>query len=129
MSTKVSEIWSDLDPRLIADGQGNIKQSINIAAVMTSIENILRTSRGERVMLPQFGAGLKGCLFENTNSTMLKFIARDIKESIEAWDNRPKIQEVELNVEPDQSSISVRISFSISGQSSIYQYVTSIKGD
>jgi len=48
MSTKIATIWSDLDHRLVQDAQGVLKKVTNVKAVMTSVDNILRTSKGER---------------------------------------------------------------------------------
>jgi len=41
MGVQIGEVWSDLDHRLIQDGRGQLKKVTNVAAVMTSIDNIL----------------------------------------------------------------------------------------
>lgn len=128
-SFQAKEIWSDLDHRFRQDGQGNLKKVVNVAAVMSSIDNILRTNKGERVMLPQFGSGLRSMLFEGINQTLMKFTSRQIREAIETWDDRVIVSEVELSVEPDHSAISVIISFIIKGLEDIFQYETTIRGE
>jgi len=125
----VGEIWSDLDGRLNRDALGQIRRAVNVDAVMTSIDNILRTSPGERVMLPQFGCSLRSVLFENMNSAVLTHLSRQIKNAIELWDDRVEIVEVNMYQEPDMNTVSVKVSFIISGQARIYEYVTSIKGE
>ena len=125
----VGEIWSDLDGRLNRDALGQIRRAVNVDAVMTSIDNILRTSPGERVMLPQFGCSLRSVLFENMNSAVLTHLSRQIKNAIELWDDRVEIVEVSMYQEPDMNTVSVKVSFIISGQARIYEYVTSIKGE
>jgi hypothetical protein len=129
MVVSVGEIWSDLDGRLNRDALGQIRRAVNVDAVMTSIDNILRTSPGERVMLPQFGCSLRSVLFENMNSAVLTHLSRQIKNAIELWDDRVEIVEVNMYQEPDMNTVSVKVSFIISGQARIYEYVTSVKGE
>ena len=125
-SVKVGVVWSDLDHRLIQDGQGRLKLVENAASVMTSIDNILRTSQGERVMLPAFGGNLRAVLFENITQTMMKVLSRQVKDTIEAWDDRVAIQEVELQADPDRSTVSITIAFSIRGHGNIFEFKTSL---
>jgi len=119
-------VWSDLDHRLIQDGQGRLKLVENVASVMTSIDNILRTAPGERVMLPQFGANLRGMVFENITPTLMKFLSRQVKEVIEVWDDRVLVQEVELRADPDASSVSITVVFSIRGFPNIFEYQSAL---
>jgi len=129
MAVQISEIWSDLDHRLVQDAQGGLKKVINIQSVMTSIDNILRTYRGERVMLPEFGGVLKDIVFETINSDLVDFISRDIKDIIETWDDRVDIQEVAFLSDPDRNSISLQISFSIRGYDEIFKYARPVLGE
>lgn len=129
MTVSIGEVWSDLDGRLEPDGLGQLRKAINVDAVMTSIDNILRTSPGERVMLPQFGCSIRSMLFENMNSALLTHLSRQIKSSIELWDNRVEVLEVGVLQEPDNNMVSVKVSFTIAGQSRVYKYVSSVKGE
>ena len=63
------EIWSDLHQDLLASDSG-IRKVVNVDSVKTSIDNILRTRLGERVMLPQFGSAFPDILFESMTSDM-----------------------------------------------------------
>ena len=125
----IGTVWSDLDHRLIPDALGNIKTVINVDAVMTSIDNILRTYPGERVMLPEFASSLHGIVFENTNKTLLDYLSRDLKDTIERWDDRIIIQGIKFYSNPDLGEISLTISFGIRGSGQMFQYTKSIKGE
>lgn len=129
MAERITEIWSDLDHRLIQDSEGNLKKVINVQAVLTSIDNILRTYRGERVMLPEFASNLRSIVFESMNETILDFISRDIKDTIERWDDRVIVSQVKFLAEPDQSAISLTVLFGIKGFSKVFKYETSVKGE
>jgi phage baseplate assembly protein W len=106
-----------------------LKKAINTSAVLTSIDNILRTYPGERVMLPEFGSGLKALLFENMSSTITNFLSRELKETIERWENRVIVTEIRFVADPDNNSIAIGILFVIKGHSKIFEYKTSIKGE
>lgn len=129
MGIQVAEIWSDLDHRLIQDAQGRLKKVINVQSVMTSIDNILRTYKGERVMLPEFGSVLKSIVFELIDSDLVDFISRDIKDAIEAWDDRVDVKEVSFLSEPDENAISLRLMFAIRGYEQIFKYEKPIRGE
>ena len=129
MATQLSVIWSEIDHRFVSDGQGNIKIATNVGAVLSSIDNILRTSKGERVMRPDFGSNLADVIFEPVNATAIKFITRSLKDEIEKWDDRVIIDALDVYPAPDQNLISVTILFHIAGMDKIIKYETEIKGE
>jgi len=129
MPTKISTIWSEIDSRFIPDAQGRLKIATNIAAVEAGIDNILRTRKGERVMLPEFGSVLANLLFEPLSSTAIKLLTRTVKEDIEKWDDRVYVESVELYMNPDLSSLSIKIFYQIRGFSNIFKYETEMKGE
>lgn len=128
-SEKIEEIWSDLDHRLVQDAQGDLKKVINVQAVLTSVDNILRTNKGERVMLPEFGSSLKDMTFESMNSPILDLISRDLKNEIETWDDRVNVTQVRYLDDPDNNSVVLEISFTIKGFYRIFKQDILIKGE
>jgi hypothetical protein len=120
-------VWSDLNPALISDAQGNLKLDINIEAVKGSIDNILRTSPGERVFLPQFALGLKNFVFEPINKRLLDKFASQIKDKIEIWDPRVSVQGVDFQSDPDNNLISLTVRFTIQGVAQILSTTTIVK--
>lgn len=129
MSDKMDIIWSDLDHRLIQDAAGALKKVDNVKAVMTSVDNILRTSKGERVMLPEFGSSLKDMVFESMNSPLIDLVSQSIKEEIEYWDNRVNVTQIRYLEEPDNNSIIIEIAFAIKGYSQIFKTEVAIRGE
>jgi len=125
---KIDIIWSDLDHRLISDSLGNLKKVTNLDSVITSIDNILRTYRGSRVMLPQFASNLQAMLFEPITNTAMKLIAKEIKDTIETWDDRVSIIDLSILPDPDRSTVSISLNLMIKGHEDIYSYQTSIAG-
>ena len=76
------EVWSELHHGIILDSLGGVKKVINEQAVVASIDNILRTSPMERVMLPNFGAGIEDILFERISQSTASEIASKVRENI-----------------------------------------------
>jgi len=74
-----------------SDGEGNIRESITV---------VLKTEPGERVGVPDFGAGLGRFLFEpNTPATHAR--VRDaIQRALARWERRIQVEAVEVGVDP-----------------------------
>ena len=116
-------VWSDLDPQLVTDTQGDIKKGINVGAVKSSIDNILRTSPGERVMLPTFALGMRNLLFDPINQRLLNRLSDSVKQAIEIWDDRVFIEEVSFKVNADYSTVSVDLTFRIRSYYEVFNHV------
>lgn len=129
VKTTADVVWSDLDHRFVKDSQGNLKLVENVASVMSSIDNILRTRKGERCYLPEFGSNLAGSVFESFDDTILKYLSRDIRITIERWDDRVIVEDVQLYSDPDQGVLSITVLFSIKGHGNIYRYETQVKSE
>ena len=114
------EVWSDLDHRIIQDGQGAVKRVTNINAVVTSINNILGTIQGERVMLPAFAARLAQVIFEPMTEDLFNFISREVKAVIERWDDRVDVQEISLFSDPDSNFVDISVNFRVRGYDEVF---------
>ena len=86
-------------PRVEPDGttgmaafEEDIRQAIRI---------ILGTNPGERVMRPNFGAGLKDFVFESISTTTITRIRKRVRDALIDWE--PRIDVDEVTVEPDRA--------------------------
>lgn len=76
-------VWSEGDP--------NVREAIQI---------ILTTEPGERLRLPEFGAGLAQFLFE-PNTTSTRHLIKDrIAKTLAVWEPRVQIETVEVDEDP-----------------------------
>lgn len=107
------EIWSDLHQDLVADPQGRLKKVINEESVRTSIDNILGTFQGERIMLPEFASNLRSLVFENATPALSEMFSTDIKNMIERWDDRVIVSTVSLNIDADNHLVEITVVFMI----------------
>jgi len=108
-------IWSDLHHSLTFDGSGELQRAYNEEAVKVSIDNIIRTRLGSRVMRPEFGSGIYDYLFSPMSTTTAQRLARNIREAIEKWDDRVIVNSVNISQSTDYNSVKIDILFSIKG--------------
>jgi phage baseplate assembly protein W len=85
------------------DAAGRIALSEYEDDVREAIRIILMTAKGERVMQPDFGAGLYDFVFASMSSTTLGRIQRTVQDALVKWE--PRVQVTGVSVEPDQGEI------------------------
>jgi phage baseplate assembly protein W len=85
------------------DETGKIALSEYEQDVRESIRIILLTSRGERVMRPEFGAGLHDYVFDTMSATTVGLIQATVQEALVQWE--PRIQVLAVVVQPDAGEI------------------------
>ena len=107
--------YSELDQHLGLDSKKNIKIVKDGEAVMTSIDNILGTNKGERCMLRQFGGAIQSLLFEPMSDDMAQRLDMEIKDAINTWDDRPEILSLVAVPDYDNGVYALEIIFRISG--------------
>jgi phage baseplate assembly protein W len=88
--------WS-FPPRLEADG--TVAEAAYEEDIRQAIRIILFTNRGERLMRPDFGAGLKDFVFEPVNTTTMALVETRVRESLIAWEARIDVQEVTVTTD------------------------------
>jgi phage baseplate assembly protein W len=62
--------------------------------IRQAIRIILATDRGERVMRPDFGAGLNSFVFEPVSQTTMERVRTRVEESLIDWEPRIDVEEV-----------------------------------
>lgn len=67
--------------------------------IQESIRLILGTNPGERIMRPEFGAGLDAFVFEPINTGTLARLKKQVEDALVMWE--PRIQITEVRVTPD----------------------------
>ncbi|MFQ5647486.1 MAG: GPW/gp25 family protein [bacterium] len=81
-----------------------------------SIRQILGTSPGERVMLPEFGSRLKELVFEPSN-TVLKALAKVfVVDALKRWEKRIVVQDVQISEDSesiDNGVFAIHISYMV----------------
>jgi phage baseplate assembly protein W len=70
--------------------------------IAQAIKIILGTNRGERVMRPDFGAGLNAFVFEPVSQTTLQLVQTRVEEALIDWE--PRIDVVAVKVTTDAAT-------------------------
>jgi phage baseplate assembly protein W len=84
----------DTEGRLAwSEGANNVREAIRI---------ILSTERRERVMLPEFGGGLRRFLFEPNTPATHRLIQETIKRAVGRWEPRVHVESVQVITDPDE---------------------------
>lgn len=86
----------------VATGPEKVRQSIFI---------ILDTEPGERVMLPEFGCGLRRFLMQPNNSATRTQIEREVDEALRRWEPRIEVSQVDVTPDDDPSLVLIEVQY------------------
>lgn len=88
----------------------DIVRLANEQAVIRSVKNLLLTNTGERLMQPTIGTSLRKLLFEPMDPMREQDIATLVKTTIDNYEPRAKIFNVNVIADYDQNAYLVKIS-------------------
>ena len=63
---------------------------------------VLATDKGERVMRPDFGAGLRSFVFGPLNQTTLQRVQTQVQEALVKWEPRITVEQVSVTIDPSE---------------------------
>ena len=84
----------------VGAANGKIVTSKGEEKIRESILIILGTSKGERVMRPEFGCGINDLVFEVNNTATTTLVAYHVREALLKWE--PRIEVLNVFVSPDE---------------------------
>jgi phage baseplate assembly protein W len=101
---------------------------INMAAdeddIREAIRIILETDPGERVMRPDFGAGLRRMVFEPINTSTMTLVQQRVEAALIAWEPRIDVQQVVVSAERAALGVlDIRIDYLVRTTNSFYNLV------
>lgn len=86
-------------------GNGRVEMLEQEADIASSLEILLGTRQGERIMLPQYGCNLDELLFENLDTRMKTLMADKIESAILYHEPRIQLEKVQLNDSREQEGV------------------------
>jgi phage baseplate assembly protein W len=86
----------------VPDAAGRLRWPAPEESVRQSIEVLLRTRPGERLMRPELGAGLAELLHEPNTMTTRRRIRDRIAEALEQWERRIAVERIEVWEVPER---------------------------
>jgi phage baseplate assembly protein W len=87
-------------PSVEADGA--TAEAVYEEDVRQAIRIILGTNPGERVMRPDFGAGLRAFVFEPVNATTKAQLRNRVEDSLVTWERRIDVETVQITPDPSE---------------------------
>lgn len=107
-------IYKDLNLSLIRHpGTSDVVSKYDIEAIKTAVRNILNTNKGEKLFKPEFGADLKGLLFELITPSSRLLIKRRIIEEVQRWEPRVIVDNVSIEKSNELGGVIITLVFSL----------------
>jgi phage baseplate assembly protein W len=99
----------------LSSGSGDIAESLQI---------LLQTVQGERVMRPGFGAGLETAMFAEVDQNLLNAIAASVSDAILDEEPRVRLDEVDVSQsEADPGMLRVTVAYTVLANNSRFNLV------
>ena len=112
--TRSQEFFSDFSRNLEQiPGRQDISRKINENSVKESIKNLVLTDRGERLFQPNIGCDIRGSLFENIDPNTIILLKDAISNTINTYEPRCDLRNVEVQANIDTNELRVRIVFAV----------------
>jgi hypothetical protein len=108
-----------LDP-----GTGDIAIATYEEDIRQAILIILRTALGERVMRPDFGAGLETLVFEAVNTTTMALTKHRVEQGLVTWEPRIDVNDVQVTTDPPmRNTLRIAIGYTVRATNTFYNLV------
>lgn len=91
--------------------------------IRQAIRIILDTDPGERVMRPDFGAGLRALVFEPINTHTLALARHRVERALVLWEPRIDSVAVTVSAQPRQGLIAIEIRYRVRTTNTFYNLV------
>ena len=105
------------------DDQGAVALAEYEEDIRQAIRIILDTDPGERVMRPDFGAGLRALLFEPINTQTLALAKHRVEQALILWEPRIDTIGVKVDAQPRAGILSIDIRYRVRTTNTFYNLV------
>lgn len=106
------------------DSRGNIELSEYEQDIKEAIWIILSTTKGERVMRPDFGCGIHNYVFASINNANIGLIEASVREALTVWEPRIELKEVSVSTErADIGQLIISIDYKVKATNSEFNLV------
>jgi phage baseplate assembly protein W len=92
---------------------GEVKLVSDTTDIEQSLNILLSTSLGERVMQPQYGCNLADYLFESLDSTLIGYIRDRVQNAIMFYESRIRVEKIDVTPDDSPELLAGRFTISI----------------
>jgi phage baseplate assembly protein W len=105
------------------DAQGEITFTRYEEDIRQAIRLIIGTNQGERLMRPDFGAGLRTLAFEPLNTTTVALARHRVEEALVRWEPRIDSVNVKVSADPSQGLLLIEVNYRVRNTNTFYNLV------
>lgn len=105
------------------DATGDIAMAEHEEDIRQAIRIILATNKGERLMRPDFGAGLDAFVFEPMNTTTLALVRHQVEQALIEWEPRIDSISVDVRAEHAAGRLEIGIGYRVRSTNAFYNHV------
>jgi phage baseplate assembly protein W len=92
--------------------------------IRQAIHIILGTNPGERVMRPDFGAGLNAFVFEPLSETTRQLVKTRVEEALVDWEPRIDVEEVRVAIDSaERNKLLITVSYRVRASNALHNLV------
>lgn len=102
---------------------GDVTMAAYDEDVREAVLIILQTAPGERLMRPDFGAGLRDLVFEPLSVALLALVKHRVETALVRWEPRIDLDRVDVSGEPGVGRVTVTIEYHVRATSTFYNLV------
>lgn len=111
-------------PPTFSDISGDVGMISDVPDILESLNILLSTSLGERIMQPSYGCNLQDVLFEPVDTSLLAYLRGLISDAILYHEPRIRLNKVTIDTEQYyEGKLLIDIDFTVSSTNSRYNYV------
>lgn len=92
-------------PPSFGPGGASVAMVEGDADIAESLQIILATAAGERVMQPDFGANLEEFLFEEMDPSLIAQVSQTVSDAIQIHEPRIELTDVQVTPDPDTAGL------------------------
>lgn len=110
-------------PPTFSKGGNDVKMLEAEEDIKNSLEILLSTSVGERVMLPEYGANLDRQVFQSLDTTFRTYLTEQIRTAIIYHEPRVTLDTVDYQDDPLNGKIDITVNFTVISTNTRYNIV------
>lgn len=105
-------VYADFRKDLMMNPLTNdIVSRLNEDAVKEALKNLILTNKGERLFQPYLGSDVRKSLFDNMTPATVKMIEQNVRATINNFEPRVNLIDVQVIADPDNYKVQINISF------------------
>lgn len=108
---------------VVLDSAGAIETAQYEESVRQAIWIILGTSKGERVMRPDFGCGIYDLVFEVNSASTAGKVAQAVRDALLIYEPRIDVRDVRVEAQDGGATLLINIDYQIRATNNVFNLV------